>query len=97
MRLIVAVVPLAATPLVEVLARAGRATRIVFALLLLLSLDNAVAYNFHHDRTMDLLLDPNFSGWKVNLLFPKQSRWPFQVSAANGALLIVWLVALVAQ
>ena len=42
MRLIVAVVPLAATPLVEVLSRGGRATRIVFALLLLLSLDNAV-------------------------------------------------------
>jgi hypothetical protein len=93
MRLIVAVVPLAATPLVEVLSRAGRATRIVFALLLLLSLDNAVAYNFHHDRTMDILLDPSFSGWKVNLLFPYESRQPWQVSTANGVLLIIWLSA----
>jgi len=96
MRLIVAVVPLAATPLVEVLSRAGRATRIVFALLLLLSLDNAVAYNFHHDRTMDVLLDPSFSGWKVNLLFPYESRQPWQVSMANGVLLIVWLSAVAA-
>ena len=93
MRLIVAVVPLAATPLVEVLSRAGRATWMVFALLLLLSLDNAVAYNFHHDRTMDILLDPSFSGWKVNLLFPYESRQPWQVSTANGVLLIVWLGA----
>jgi hypothetical protein len=93
MRLIVAVVPLAATPLVEVLSRAGRATRILFALLLLLSLDNALAYNFHHDRTMDILLDPSFSGWKVNLLFPYESRQPWQVSTANGVLLIVWLSA----
>jgi hypothetical protein len=93
MRLIVAVVPLAATPLIEVLSRGGRATRIVFALLLILSLDNAVAYNFHHDRTMDLLLDPSFSGWKVNLLFPYESRQPWQVSTANGVLLILWLSA----
>ena len=96
MRLIVAVVPLAATPLVEVLSRGGRATRIGFALLLLLSLDNAVAYNFHHDRTMDVLLDPSFSGWKVNLLFPYESRQPWQVSMANGVLLIVWLSAIAA-
>jgi hypothetical protein len=93
MRLIVAVVPLAATPLIEALSRGGRATRIVFALLLILSLDNAVAYNFHHDRTMDLLLDPSFSGWKVNLLFPYESRQPWQVSTANGVLLILWLSA----
>jgi hypothetical protein len=65
----------------------------VFALLLILSLDNAVAYNFHHDRTMDLLLDPSFSGWKVNLLFPYESRQPWQVSTANGVLLILWLSA----
>jgi len=94
MRLIVAVVPLAATPIAEVLSRGGRVTRMVFALLLLLSLDNAVAYNFHHDRTMDILVDPSFSGWKVNLLFPYESRQPWQVSTANGVLLIVWLITI---
>ena len=61
----------------------------MFALLLILSLDNAVVYNFHHDRTMDLLLDPSFSGWKVNLLFLYESRQPWQVSTANGVLLIL--------
>jgi hypothetical protein len=96
MRLIVAVVPLAATPLIEVLSRRSRATRVVFALLLLLSLDNALAYTFHHDRVMDILLDPSFSGWKVNMLFPYESRQPWQVSAANGMLLMFWLGALVA-
>lgn len=96
MRLIVAVVPLAATPLIEVLSRGGRAPRIVFALLLLLSLDNALAYNLHHDRTMDILVDPSFSGWKVNLLFPYESRQPWQVSTANVVLLIFWLGAIAA-
>lgn len=96
MRLIVAVVPLAATPLLEVLMRRGRATRIAFVLLLILSLDNALAYDFHHDRLMDILVDPSFSGWKVNLLFPEKSRQPWQVSAANGALLVCWIGALVA-
>ena len=96
MRLIVAVVPLAATPLIEVLMRRGRALRIAFVLLLILSLDNALAYDFHHDRLMDILVDPSFSGWKVNLLFPEKSRQPWQVSAANGALLMLWLGALVA-
>lgn len=96
MRLIVAVVPLAATPLIEVLSRGGRATRIVFALLLLLSLDNALAYNLHHDRTMDILIDPSFSGWKVNLLFPFDSRQPWQASTGNGVLLVFWLSAVAA-
>jgi len=97
MRLITAVVPFGATPLIEMLERRGaRAIQVVFGLLLILSLDNALAYNLHHYREVAPLVDWSFSGWKVNLLFPKQSRWPFQVSAANGALLIVWLVALVA-
>jgi hypothetical protein len=96
MRLIVAVVPLAATPLIDVLTRRDRALRIAFVLLLILSLDNAFAYNFHHDRLMDILVDPSFSGWKVNLLFPERSRQPWQVSAVNGALLVSWLAALAA-
>src|SRR5262245_36380228 len=96
MRLIVAVVPLAATPIIEVLSRARRPLWFVFGLLLILSLDNAVAYNFHHDRTMDILFDPSFSGWKVNVLFPYDSRQPWQASVANGVLLLVWLSAFVA-
>jgi hypothetical protein len=94
MRLIVAVVPIGATPLIDVLSRRSRWTLVLFALLLILSLDNALAYNFHHDRVMDILVDSSFSGWKVNMLFPYQSRQPWQVSAANGALLVFWLAAI---
>jgi hypothetical protein len=93
MRLIVAVVPIGATPLIEVLSRRSRLILVLFALLLILSLDNALAYNFHHDRVMDILVDSSFSGWKVNLLFPYQSRQPWQVSPANGVLLLFWLTA----
>jgi len=95
MRLIVAVVPLGATPLIEVLERRSRVVWMTFALLLILSLDNALAYNVHHDRLMDILVDPSFSGWKVNLMFPVRSRQPWQVSAANGALLLGWLGTLI--
>jgi hypothetical protein len=95
MRLIVAVVPLGATPIIEVLERRSRAVWMAFALLAIVSLDNALAYNVHHDRLMDILVDPSFSGWKVNLMFPVRSRQPWQVSAANGALLLGWLAALI--
>jgi hypothetical protein len=75
MRLIVAVVPLGATPMIELLARRSRAVLVAFGLLLIVSLDNALAYNFHHYRHMDTLLDWSFSGWKVNL---RLSRRPWR-------------------
>jgi hypothetical protein len=94
MRLIVAVVPLGATPLIEVLERRSRAVLIAFGLLLIVSLDNALSYNLRHYRHMDTLVDWSFSGWKVNLLFPQESRRPWQISGANGWLLVGWLAVL---
>ncbi|HJZ75795.1 MAG TPA: hypothetical protein VKE51_28875 [Vicinamibacterales bacterium] len=41
-------------------------------------------------------MDWSVSGWKVNLLFPQESRHPWTISAANGALLIVWLAVSIA-
>ena len=95
-RLIVAVVPLGAVPLAEALARYGgrRSVRILFGLLLTLSLHNALAYNLHHLKHQGLLVDWSFSGWKTNLLFPTDARWPWEVSTANGWLLIAWFVVL---
>jgi hypothetical protein len=96
MRLIVAAIPLGATPMVMVLERRSRAVLIVFALLAIVSLDNALSYNLHHYRHGDTLVDWSFSGWKVNLLFPQESRRPWTISAANGALLVAWLAMLIA-
>src|SRR4051812_23737245 len=92
MRLIAAVVPIAATPMIAVLARRTRAVLAAFGLLLILSLDVALSYNLHHYRHLDTLVDWSFSGWKVNLLFPRESRQPWHVSTANGWLLIAWMV-----
>jgi hypothetical protein len=94
MRLICAVVPFGATPLIEVLERGSRAVRVVFGLLLILSLDNALVYNLHHYRHLDTLVDWGFSGWKVNMLFPAESRNPWRISAGNGWLLIGWVIAI---
>ena len=97
-RLIVAVVPLGAVSIAEVLARYGsrRSVRILFGLLLAFSLHNALAYNLHHLKHQGLLVDWSFSGWKTNLLFPAAARWPWEVSTANGMLLIAWFVVLLA-
>jgi hypothetical protein len=94
MRLICAVVPFGATPLIEVLARRSRPARVVFGLLLILSLDNALVYNLHHYRHFDTLVDWGFSGWRVNMLFPAESRQPWRISPGNGWLLVGWMVAI---
>ena len=96
MRLIVAVVPLAAVPLAEVLSRCGarQGFRVVFGLLAVLSLHNALAYNLHHVKGVGPLVDWSFSGWKTHLLFPAASRSAWEVSAANGGLLILWFLVL---
>ncbi len=93
MRLIVAVVPLAALPLAELLTRLGRSRllQVTFALLLVLSMQNALAYNLHHSKDLFRFVDQSFSGWKVTLLFPADADvWKF--SSADGALLAIWMV-----
>ena len=76
MRLIVAVVPFAAMPLAELLVARGHILRlrVAFALLLVLSLDTALAYNLYHYKSRGMLEDWSVSGWKTNLLFPADSR-----------------------
>lgn len=96
-RFIVAIVPLAAVPLAEILSRHGgrRIVQIGFGLLFMLSLDNALAYNLHHQKHYGPLVDWSFSGWKTNLLFPDAGRAPWDVSVTNGLLLTAWLAVLI--
>ena len=98
LRVIVAVVPLLALPLAELLSQYGRRRplQVGFAVLLVASLHNALAYNLHHLKHVGQLVDRSFSGWKVHLLFPEANRdWaPFEVSTGNGVLYVVWLVVL---
>ncbi len=98
MRLIVAVVPLAALPLAEVLARHGhsRLLQVTFALLLVVSLQNAAAYNLHHSKDIVRFVDQSFSGWKATLLFPADAD-RFRFSGGDGALLTAWIVILLAM
>jgi hypothetical protein len=98
MRLIVAAVPLAGVPLAAFLTECGRrpTRQVAVALLLVVSLDNALAYNFHHYKGFGPMVDWSFSGWKVNLLFPAEGRAPWLVSPANAALAFTWLIALAA-
>lgn len=93
MRLIVAVVPLAAVPLAEVLARYGswRPFQIVFGFLLVLSLHSALVYNLHHLKHVGPLVDRSLSGWNASMLFPSESMFPWEVSAGNGWLAVVWI------
>lgn len=91
MRLITAAIPFGAIPMTAVLERARRAVWSVFGLLLIVSLDTALAYNLYHFRYADRLVDWSFSGWKINLLFPRESRRPWLVSPANGVLLLLWI------
>ena len=95
MRLIVAVVPFAAIPLAELLVARGHVplVRVVFALLLLLSLDTALAYNLHHYKSRGLLEDWSVSGWKTNLLFPDRSREDWTVFGPDLWLLFSWILA----
>jgi hypothetical protein len=98
MRAIVAVVPLAALPLAELLARFGRARwlRVAFGVLLIVSLHAALSYNLHHYKHIGWVIDTSFSGWKPNLLFPVEIVSLDVLRGANGVLLLVWIVVLLA-
>jgi hypothetical protein len=82
LRHLVALVPLLLLPLCEAAQRYGRRPIfwVVFVALAVLSIQNAVAYNRLHYKTVGAMLDESVSGWKINLLFPdikeEQPLWP---------------------
>ena len=96
MRLICAGVPFAAFPIAEAFRRYGGRPlfKIAFALLLVLSLDTALAYNLHNELKIRMI-DSSISGWRANLLFPAESRWPWRVSTANAVDMAIWVVIVV--
>src|SRR5262245_31655847 len=82
LRHLVALVPLMLPPLCEAAPRYGGRPifRIIFVALAVLSIQNGVAYNRLHYKTVGPMLDESVSGWKINLLFPdikeEQPLWP---------------------
>ena len=96
-RLIVGVVPFAVIPIAVMIAHYARSRVFwaAFGILVLLSLQSALAYNWWHLKHVGRMIDHSFSGWKVNLLFPFYSRTPW-MRTANGWLYIVWVGVLLA-
>ena len=91
--------PLLAIPLAETLSKYRRrpVLQVGFGALLLTSLHNAVAYNLHHVKHVGELVDESFSGWKVNLLFPRATRdWmTFELADRNDVLYVTWLIVMI--
>lgn len=75
-RMIVAVTPFAALALAHAFQRfgGGRVFKVVAALLWVVSVDVAYAYNSHLQRPSLVFADDSFSGWKPTLLFPSIVR-----------------------
>jgi hypothetical protein len=96
MRTILAVVPLAALPLAEVLVRFGhtRWLRVTFGTLLTVSLATALSYNLNHYKHIGWIIDSSFSGWKPNLLFPVEVVSFATLRGSNGLLLLSWIAVL---
>jgi hypothetical protein len=92
LRDLVAVMPLVWAALVEaaVAYRHSRVFQVVFAVLALVSLQTATAYNLFHVKEVGPLVDQNVSGWHVNLLFP-----PLHDGVLNPMLLAGWIAVVV--
>lgn len=98
LRAIVAVLPLLAVPMADLLARRARGAIVpaTFGVLGAFSLQTAWAYNRHHVKWVGPLSDTSVSGWSPAVLLPADARWAWDVSWMNGALLLAWVTALVA-
>ena len=72
LRHVVAAIPLALVPAGETIQRwrGSRVFWVMAGLLLFFSLQNAVAYNLHHQKEIGPMLDASVSGWKTLLMFP---------------------------
>jgi hypothetical protein len=102
LRHLVAVVPLAMVPIGYTLMSWGRRRSIVaaFTILLLLSINASLSYNWHHKKEVGRFVDGTVSGWATNLLFPwthgeAWARWPgtfvlFLIWTCVCAALLAW-------
>ena len=88
-RLVVAVVPLLIWPVAVVVRRfwSSWAIRALTVSAIVLSLDAALTYNWHHEKAMGALRASGASGWRPNLAFPvmRDAGWE---SPGNFALFL---------
>lgn len=94
LRHLVASIPLAMVPLAWTLIRWGHRAwvRVAFAILLVVSLDAAFSYTFHHRKEVGRMVDWAVSGWTPNLLFPWTHGIPWQHWPGTFALFVMWAV-----
>jgi hypothetical protein len=87
-RLIVAIVPLFYWPIAVLVRRfwSSPSVRVPTVVGLIISLETAFAYNWHHIKIMGPMRSAGVSGWRPNLGFPLVSGGGWSDSAANVAL-----------
>jgi hypothetical protein len=96
-RLVLAVVPLAVWPIAVFVRRfwSSAVVRVTAVMLVVLSLDAGLVYNWTHKKHLGTIRDAGFSGWKPNLAFPLIRADSWWTSAGNFALLMGIILTLV--
>lgn len=94
-RLVVAIVGLLIWPVALFVKRvwSSEAWRAVVLTTVMLTVQAALAYNWHHDKSDPTMIDASSSGWKPNLAFPILPNF-FSTSLLNKTLLGVWISAI---
>jgi hypothetical protein len=97
-RFVAAVVPLLIWPVAVLVRRFWHSeiVRIVTVVLVVLSLDTALSYNWSHYKPFGFLRDVSLSGWKPNLAFPTVPGEGF-TSHGNLALLLCIMLFLLSS
>ena len=95
-RLVLAVVPLFVWPVATIVRRfwSSAAVRSAAAILVIVSLDASVTYNWTHQKRLGSLHGLGMSGWKPNLMFPDIYPSLSSMSASSIAVLVSWIVIL---
>ena len=62
----------------------------VFVMLTLVSIETAVRYNLNHLKGIGPLVAKEFSGWRLNLLFPSLSDASWPTAPRDVMLLVSW-------
>jgi hypothetical protein len=97
-RLIVAVAPLLIWPVAVAVRRfwSWTAVRTATIVAVILSLEAAVSYNWHHVKILGAMRSTGSSGWRPNLAFPVVAGGGWSDSTSNVVLLLLILAALAA-
>ena len=95
-RLIVAIVPLLIWPVAIAVRRfwSSAAVRALTIVAVVVSLESAITYNWHHIKSMGTMRSAGLSGWRLNLAFPVVAGGGWSDSGFNVLLLLLILSAL---